>query len=58
MKEPMIMGHKIKKKIKKERKGKEMIGSYKKVVWEVKKEKGDVIIHYWSAETNSYNDVI
>jgi len=42
--EPMIMGYKIKKKIKKERKGKEMIGSYKEVVWEVKKEKGDVII--------------
>lgn len=40
----MIMEHKIKKKIKKERKGKEMIGSYKEVVWEVKKEKGDVII--------------
>jgi hypothetical protein len=54
----MIMWHKIKKKIKKERKGKEMIGSYKEVVWEVKKEKGDVIIHYWSAETNSYNDVV
>lgn len=42
--EPMIMGHKIKKKIKKERKGKEMTGSYKEVVWKVKKEKGDVII--------------
>jgi hypothetical protein len=40
----MIMGHKIKKKIKKERKGKEMIGSSKEVVWEVKKEKGDVIL--------------
>jgi hypothetical protein len=54
----MIMGHKIKKKIKKERKGRDMIGSYKEVVWEVKKEKEDVIIHYWSAETNSYNDVV
>ena len=44
MEEPMIMGYKIKNKIKKQKKGKEIIGSYKEVVWEVKKEKGDVII--------------